>query len=51
MDVFKFDGSLLSLVIDLPPEAAQGMPRAHLLRIDTIIEAPAVSVSQPRMPR
>lgn len=39
MDVFKFDGSFLSLVIDLPPEAAQGMTRAHLLRVDTIIEA------------
>ncbi|MGR3617224.1 MAG: DUF6478 family protein [Paracoccaceae bacterium] len=38
MDVFKFDGSFLSLVIDLPPEAAKGMSRSHLLRIDTIIE-------------
>lgn len=38
MDVFKFDGSFLSLVIDLPPEAASGMTRAHLLRVDTIIE-------------
>ncbi|MBT8168591.1 DUF6478 family protein [Falsiruegeria litorea] len=38
MDVFKFDGSFLSLVIDLPAEAAVGMTRAHLLRVDTIIE-------------
>lgn len=38
MDVFKFDGSFLSLVIDLPNEACQGLTRAHLLRIDTIIE-------------
>ncbi|MFC3613290.1 DUF6478 family protein [Lutimaribacter marinistellae] len=38
MDVFKFDGSFLSLVIDLPPEAARGMTRSHLLRVDTIIE-------------
>ncbi len=38
MDVFKFDGSFLSLVIDLPPDAARGMTRGHLLRIDTIIE-------------
>ena len=38
MDVFKFDGSFLSLVIDLPAEAAAGMTRAHLLRVDTIIE-------------
>lgn len=39
MDVFKFDGSFLSLVIDLPPEAAAGMTRQHLLRIDSIIES------------
>jgi len=38
MDVFNFDGSFLSLVIDLPTEAARGMTRDHLLRIDTIIE-------------
>lgn len=38
MDVFKFDGSFLSLVIDLPNEVAQGLTRSHLLRIDTIIE-------------
>jgi hypothetical protein len=38
MDVFKFDGSFLSLVIDLPPEATDGMTRSHLLRVDTIIE-------------
>jgi len=38
MDVFKFDGSFLSLVIDLPNAATQGLTRAHLLRIDTIIE-------------
>lgn len=38
MDVFKFDGSFLSLVVDLPNEAAQGLTRSHLLRVDTIIE-------------
>ena len=38
MDVFKFDGSFLSLVIDLPQEAAAGLTRQHLLRVDTIIE-------------
>jgi hypothetical protein len=38
MDVFKFDGSFLSLVVQLPPEAAQGMTRQHLMRVDTIIE-------------
>lgn len=39
MDVFKFDGSFLSLVVDLPPAAAEGMTRQHLLRVDSIIES------------
>lgn len=38
LDVFRFDGSFLSLVIDLPAEAARNLTRDHLLRIDTIIE-------------
>ncbi|WP_425044510.1 DUF6478 family protein [Primorskyibacter sp. S87] len=38
LDVFKFDGSFLSLVIDLPAEAAAGLTRQHLLRLNTIIE-------------
>lgn len=39
MDVFSFDGSFLSLVIELPEDAAEGMTRDHILRVDTIIEA------------
>lgn len=39
MDVFKFDGSFLSLVINLPPEAVDGLTRGHLLRVDTIVES------------
>ena len=38
MDVFNFDGSFLSLVLDLPPEATDGLTRKHLIRIDTIVE-------------
>jgi uncharacterized protein DUF6478 len=38
IDVFKFDGSFLSLVVDLPNSAAHGLTRSHLIRIDTIIE-------------
>jgi uncharacterized protein DUF6478 len=38
LDVFKFDGSFLSLVIDLPAEATYGLTREHLMRVDTIIE-------------
>jgi hypothetical protein len=39
MDVFQFDGSFLSLVVDLPPAAIAGLTRQHLLRIDSIIES------------
>ncbi|SLN58162.1 DUF6478 family protein [Roseisalinus antarcticus] len=38
LDVFRFDGSFLSVVLDLPPEAAQGVKRRHLIRLDTLIE-------------
>ncbi|EBA08362.1 DUF6478 family protein [Sagittula stellata] len=38
MDVFRFDGSYLSLAIDLPQEASQGLKRSHLIRIETIVE-------------
>jgi len=38
MDVFRFDGSYLSLVVALPPAATEGLKRRHLIRIDTIVE-------------
>ncbi len=38
MDVFKFDGSFLSLAIDMPPESVQGLKRNHLLRLNMIVE-------------
>ena len=38
MDVFRFDGSFLSLVLDLPPEAAHGLKLRHLIRLDVIVE-------------
>ncbi|MEO8244409.1 MAG: DUF6478 family protein [bacterium] len=38
MDVFRFDGSFLSLVIDLPDEAARGLKLKHLVRMDVIVE-------------
>ncbi|OAN77215.1 hypothetical protein A8B82_13525 [Sulfitobacter sp. EhC04] len=38
LDVFKFDGSFLSLVIDLPEEGVTGLKRTHLLRMDAIVE-------------
>ncbi len=38
MDVFRFDGSFLSLVVDLPPEGIEGLKRTHLIRMDVIVE-------------
>ncbi|MCU0817410.1 MAG: DUF6478 family protein [Cypionkella sp.] len=38
MDVFRFDGSFLSLVLDLPPGAAEGLKLRHLIRLDVIVE-------------
>ena len=38
MDVFRFDGSFLSLVVDLPGEAAEGLRRTHLMRMSCIVE-------------
>lgn len=38
MDVFRFDGSFLSLVLDLPAEAALGLRLRHLIRVDAIVE-------------
>jgi hypothetical protein len=38
MDVFSFDGSFLSLVVDLPEAAVQGLKLRHLLRLDVIVE-------------
>ncbi|MCB1313464.1 MAG: hypothetical protein KDK29_16990, partial [Sedimentitalea sp.] len=37
MDVFRFDGSFLSLVVDLPGAAVAGLRREHLLRLGAII--------------
>jgi hypothetical protein len=38
MDVFNFDGSFLSLVLDLPEEAVKGLKRTHILRVSTILQ-------------
>jgi hypothetical protein len=38
MDVFRFDGSFLSLAIDLPEEAAHGLKLKHLIRVDVTVE-------------
>lgn len=38
LDVFRFDGSFLSLVVDCPPEAVAGLQKRHLVRLQTVIE-------------
>lgn len=38
MDVFKFDGSFLSLVLDLPQSAVDGLRKNHILRVDAAVE-------------
>ncbi|MCA0273236.1 MAG: DUF6478 family protein [Proteobacteria bacterium] len=38
-DVFGFDGTYMSLVIELPPAAVEGLGPGHVLRLDTLIEA------------
>lgn len=38
VDVFKFDGSFLSLVIEMPESAMRGLNRKHLLRMNAVIE-------------
>lgn len=38
MDVFNFDGSFLSLVLDLPESAVDGLRKNHILRMDTEVE-------------
>jgi hypothetical protein len=38
MDVFAFDGSFLSVVLDLPQGAVDGLKKQHLLRLNTIVE-------------
>ena len=38
MDVFRFDGSFLSVVIELPDSAVEGLKRNHLIRMETVVE-------------
>ena len=38
LDVFRFDGSFLSLVVDLPEDGVEGLTRRHLVRLDIRVE-------------
>ena len=37
LEVFHFDGSYLSLVIEVPPESCEGLRKNHLIRLATVI--------------
>ena len=39
LDVFQFDGSFLSLVLDLPREGVDGLSRRHVFRLEIRVEA------------
>ena len=38
MDVFRFDGSFLSLVVDLPDDTVEGLRRTHIFRMEAEVE-------------
>ena len=38
MDVFRFDGSFLSLVIELPNDSVSGLQKRHLVRLNASVE-------------
>ncbi len=38
MDVFRFDGSFLSLAVDVPESGTDGLRKRHIVRIDAIFE-------------
>lgn len=38
LDVFQFTGSFLSLALDLPPNAMDGLKQKHIFRVDIIAE-------------
>lgn len=38
MDVFRFDGTFLSMALNLPPEAIDGLQMTHLIRLNAIVE-------------
>jgi hypothetical protein len=39
MDVFRFDGSFLSLALDLPEAALRGLTADHVIRLDLALDA------------
>lgn len=38
LDVFRFDGSFLSLAVDLPEDVCDGLSKRHILRLDCAVD-------------
>ncbi|WP_460272720.1 DUF6478 family protein [Celeribacter sp. ULVN23_4] len=38
LEVFRYDGSFLSLTVEMPDEACQGLNKSHLVRLDYAVE-------------
>lgn len=38
LEVYRFDGSFLSFVVDLPKDCTDGLKRTHVLRMEAIVE-------------
>lgn len=38
LDIYRFEGSFLSLVLEMPSKAVEGLQRRHLIQLRTIIE-------------
>lgn len=39
LDVFNFEGSFLSLAVELPPDAVAGLKKEHIIRITLILDS------------
>lgn len=39
LDVFNFEGSFLSLAVEMPPSAIEGLKKEHIIRLNLIIDS------------
>ncbi|WP_342077927.1 DUF6478 family protein [Yoonia sp. SS1-5] len=49
LEVLHFEGSFLSLVVDLPPDVCDGLEKRHLIQLSTVIEREAPITIQARL--
>jgi hypothetical protein len=38
LEIFHFDGSYLSLVVEVPPSSCEGLKKTHLIRLACVVE-------------